>query len=276
MGFQIGGFPSLRFYPPAVGGYDTDAQNWISRVETADGQALEDATKDAMNQLVLDMKTPYTWRGVSINDWSRTGYALCSMAARTITGAMEPVNDAGQATPVNFTGSEYNRKTGIKGVPGNFTHINTPYNGNSNGQDNAAYAQYHTEPDTGSNGTFSLSSGGNTAGRNISKGTSNQERHWCRGIVATTGGSAHNYIGLRGATRYSSTAGETYVNGSLVARTSTSTGGGTDPLIILASDNAGVKGSTARVLWTWLGEDLDLIRMEAYIDDFLTAINAAF
>ena len=56
-----------------------DADNHIDRVEAADGQALETATRDAMNQLFLDLK--------AAADWPLMDYALAGKCgARTLKG----------------------------------------------------------------------------------------------------------------------------------------------------------------------------------------------
>lgn len=102
MGFQIG-FPALRNHPPAGITYDADAQDYINRVETADGSALETATKDAMNQLFLDLKSNSLWTSIV--------YALPLCGPRTIAGAMIPLQNT---TASNTAGSlAWSRKVGV-------------------------------------------------------------------------------------------------------------------------------------------------------------------
>jgi hypothetical protein len=90
----------------AAGGYDTDAQNYITAVETADGQSLETAVKDAINAFVVGCKSDGIWSAIK---------ASCILAgARTLAGALVPL--VGPAPTNNgFTSGDYNRKTGLKG-----------------------------------------------------------------------------------------------------------------------------------------------------------------
>jgi hypothetical protein len=91
-----GGTPSL----------DPDAAAYISAVETADGEALEEGVKTAINDFVSGCKSDAIWGAIK---------ASCIMAgARTISGALVPlVGDA--PTNVNFVSADYDRKTGLKG-----------------------------------------------------------------------------------------------------------------------------------------------------------------
>jgi hypothetical protein len=91
-----------RFAPA----YDTDAQTYITAVETADGQALETAVKDAINTFVVGCKADSIWTAIK---------ASCILAgARTLAGALVPL--VGTApTNVNFVSGDYNRKNGLTG-----------------------------------------------------------------------------------------------------------------------------------------------------------------
>jgi len=86
--------------------YDTDAQSYITAVETADGQALEVGVKDAINAFVVGCKSDGIWSAIK---------ASCILAgARTLAGALVPL--AGTApTNFNFVGADYDRETGLVG-----------------------------------------------------------------------------------------------------------------------------------------------------------------
>lgn len=86
--------------------YDTDAGNYIQAVEAADGQALESATRKAINDFVIGCKQDGIWDAIK---------ASCILAgARTLAGALVPL--VGTApTNYNFVAGDYNRKTGLKG-----------------------------------------------------------------------------------------------------------------------------------------------------------------
>ena len=85
---------------------DPDAAAYITAVETADGQALEEKVKIAIDNFVLGCKADGIWDAIK---------ASCILAgARTLNGALVPL--AGTApTNYNFVAGDYNRKTGLKG-----------------------------------------------------------------------------------------------------------------------------------------------------------------
>jgi hypothetical protein len=86
--------------------YDTDAQVYISAVEAADGQGLEDGVKNAINSFVLGCKADGIWSAIK---------ASCILAgARTLSGALVPLVGAAP-TNNNFVSGDYNRKTGLIG-----------------------------------------------------------------------------------------------------------------------------------------------------------------
>lgn len=88
---------------------DTDAAAYIAAVETADGQALEEKTKIAIDNFVLGCKADGIWTAIK---------ASCILAgARTVAGALVPLVGAAPAN-TNFTSDDYLRKTGLKGSTG--------------------------------------------------------------------------------------------------------------------------------------------------------------
>jgi hypothetical protein len=92
------------------GGYDADAQAYITAVEAADGQSLETAVKDAINAFFVGCKSDGIFNAIK---------ASCILAgARTLSGALVPlVSTMPAPTNVggNFVAGDYNRKTGLKG-----------------------------------------------------------------------------------------------------------------------------------------------------------------
>ena len=87
---------------------DPDAAAYITAVETADAQALEERTKIAIDNFVLGCKADGIWTAIK---------ASCILAgARTLTGALVPLVGA---APTNvgglFVSGDYNRKTGLVG-----------------------------------------------------------------------------------------------------------------------------------------------------------------
>jgi hypothetical protein len=99
---RIGGIGSLS----VKNTYDPDALAYLTAVEAADGQALENSVKIAINTFVVGCKADGIWTAIK---------ASCILAgARTLSGALVPL--AGNApTNANFVSGDYNRKTGLLG-----------------------------------------------------------------------------------------------------------------------------------------------------------------
>lgn len=92
--------------PPA---YDPDAQDYITRVETADTEPLEDAVKDAINSYVLALKSdPLLWNELT--------FLGIHNVARTVNGCLEPLK--GVIPPMdkraNLTNGDIVRGAGFK------------------------------------------------------------------------------------------------------------------------------------------------------------------
>jgi hypothetical protein len=85
---------------------DSDAAAYITAVETADTEPLEERTKIAIDNFVLGCKNDGIWPAIK---------ASCILAgARTLTGALVPL--VGTApTNFNFVSDDYDRKTGLVG-----------------------------------------------------------------------------------------------------------------------------------------------------------------
>ena len=85
--------------------YDTNASAYIDAVEAADGQALETATRYAINDFVIGCKQDGIWNAIK---------ASCILSgARTLAGALVPL--VGTAPTNNGfigVGTDYVRKTG--------------------------------------------------------------------------------------------------------------------------------------------------------------------
>jgi hypothetical protein len=86
---------------------DPDAAAYITAVETADGQALEERTKIAIDNFVLGCKADGIWSAIK---------ASCILAgARTLAGALVPLVGTAPTNVGPFVSGDYNRKTGLVG-----------------------------------------------------------------------------------------------------------------------------------------------------------------
>ena len=114
--------------------YDTDAGNYIQAVEVADGQALEPATRQAINNFVIGCKQDGIWNAIK---------ASCILSgARTLNGALQPL--VGTA-PTNvgglFVSGDYTRKTGLVG-DGSTKYLDSNRNNNADPQNSKHLAVY--------------------------------------------------------------------------------------------------------------------------------------
>jgi hypothetical protein len=104
---------------------DPDAAAYITAVETADGQALEEKTKIAIDNFVLGCKADGIWTAIK---------ASCILAgARTRPGALTPLVGAAP-TSFNFVDGDYNRKKGLVGGSGKY--LDAGRAGNADPQNN--------------------------------------------------------------------------------------------------------------------------------------------
>jgi hypothetical protein len=114
--------------------FDADAAAYIAAVEAADTQALETATRYAINDFVIGCKQDGIWSAIK---------ASCILAgARTLTGALIPL--AGTApTNNNFVSGDYNRKTGLVG-DGSTKNLDSNRNNNVDPQNSKHLSAYVT------------------------------------------------------------------------------------------------------------------------------------
>jgi hypothetical protein len=123
---------------------DADAVAYIAAVEAADGQALETATRMAINSFVKGCKNDGIWPAIK---------ASCILAgARTRLGALTPL--AGTApTSFNFVDGDYNRKTGLVG-DGSTKYLDSNRNNNADPQDSNHNAAWLSQGATVSGGVI--------------------------------------------------------------------------------------------------------------------------
>jgi hypothetical protein len=108
---------------------------YISAVEAADGQSLEQGVKDAYSDFITGCVNDGIWPAIK---------AACILAgARTLDGALVPI--VGSApTNNNFVSGDYNRKIGLKGNSST-KYLNSNRPGNSDPQNNAHISSYQSE-----------------------------------------------------------------------------------------------------------------------------------
>lgn len=244
--------------------YDTDAGNYIQAVEAADGQALEAATRQAINNFVIGCKQDGIWNAIK---------ASCILAgARTLSGALVPL--AGTApTNFNFVSGDYNRKTGLVG-DGSTKYLNSNRNNNADPQDSKHVSAYATTASTVSNACY-LGMPAATGTTHLSPSSANV--NLLGGRIHSTAGvgtTAANTAGLVAFNRSTSTGFVARGGGSTTAEvvnTSTTPASGN----ILIFDGLSGGKSAARLAFYSIGESLNLALLDARVTALINAFGEA-
>ena len=117
---------------------DFDAINYISAVEAADGQPLEEGVKQNIKDFVTGCKLDGIWDAIKVS---------CILAgARTLNGALVPLKGPAP-TNFNFVSGDYNRVTGLKG-DGSTKYLDSNRANDADPQNNNHNAVYTTEAST--------------------------------------------------------------------------------------------------------------------------------
>ena len=239
------------------GGYDSDAQAYITAVETADGLALETAVKDAINAFVVGCKADGIWNAIK---------ASCILAgARTLNGALVPL--AGTApTNNNFVAGDYNRKTGLKGNEST-KYLDSNRSDNADPQNSLHVAGFLTTV-----GKNFISAVGSSTGRSSLGEAAARNRS-----TSTIAGSIAANNSLTGHSRSSSSTFARYVNGiSTEQSVASETPVGINHFIF-ARNNGGVADTLAShgLAFYSIGESLDLALLDARVTTLINAFSTA-
>jgi len=261
---RIGGIGSLSIKNT----FDSDALNYLAAVEAADGQALENSVRVAINNFVVGCKTDGIWNAI---------VGSCIMAgARTVAGAIIPLK--GNAPTNNgFVAGDYSRKLGLLG-DASTKFISTNYNNTDLSQDDAHISCYVTQiptisatlarmfvgQATGSGGRIYILS--NTSGNLNLKNRSSPA-----GGVTITGEGVTT--GLKGHSRNSST-------NTVIRSSQTNTTNSTASTTLISGDiavfnnGASAQYSDARMSFYSLGTNIDLALLDTRITTLMTTLNA--
>jgi hypothetical protein len=240
---------------------DADAAAYITAVETADTQALENGVKVAIDNFVLGCKADGIWTAIK---------ASCILAgARTLTGALVPL--VGTApTNNNFVSGDYNRETGLVG-DGSTKYLNTNRNNNADPQNSQHLSVFASTGETGGTNKGYLAISG------ISDGTSH--------IIATSGaasfrsrsttpfaytGAPINFIGINRA----SSASFVSRAGNLSVANTVNSGTPINQTLMVFGRGA-ADYTSARLAFYSIGESLDLALLDARVTTLVNAFAAA-
>jgi hypothetical protein len=246
---------------------DTDAAAYITAVETADGQALEEKTKIAIDNFVLGCKADGIWSAIK---------ASCILAgARTLAGALVPL--AGTApTNNNFVSGDYNRKTGVVG-DGATKYLNSNRNNNADPQNSRHLALNLSSAGSGAASLLIGCGTGSDLGRStiarVYTGGSAPEDAF-RIASSTASFVRGNPVGFLGATRTSSANVVARSVGANTTFSQTSETPQNENIGVLARTTA-ASYANVRTNFYSIGESLDLALLDARVTDLINAFGAA-
>jgi hypothetical protein len=251
---------------------DPDAAAYITAVETADTEPLEEKTKIAIDNFVLGCKADGIWSAIK---------ASCILAgARTLNGALVPLVGSAPTNPGSvFVSGDYNRKTGLIG-DGSTKYLDSNRNNNADPQDNRHIAIYKSANGAGVN-TFIGS------GEQLGLGQTGigWQSTFSRTRIWLVGGSGSGYDLAGGATGF--VGGSRNISSAIVGRassvstevSSTSSAPVNANIYVYRQNQAGSGGvlrySNARLAFYSIGESLDLALLDARVTDLINAIGAA-
>lgn len=246
--------------------YDPDAQAYITAVETADGQALETAVQDAINDFVVGCKADGNWTAIK---------ASCILAgARTLDGALQPL--VGTApTNFNFVSGDYDRKTGLTSTGTQYLDTNRP--GNADPQNDQHMSVYTTTPESGGSSYAYISGGASTFGAslteilNVSSSVYFRSRNLAGASIASPRPTSPAFLGV---TRGSSSSFDRRINGTTTPQGTSSVASSTLNAFVFARSNATLL-IRAGIAFYSVGESLDLALLESRVSTLITAIGAA-
>jgi hypothetical protein len=244
-------------------GYDTDAQAYITAVETADGGlSLETGVKDAINAFVVGCKTDGIWTAIK---------ASCILAgARTLTGALVPL--VGSApTNNNFASGDYNRKTGLLGN-GTSKSLNSNRNNNADPQNNNHNAVWVTTAATNTCVYIGVGPGTNENGSN-NIGASGII--FCRSRSSANGGSGSSTnTGFIGTSR-STSANFSFRLNSITSQVNIASQTPYDGNVFVFSSSNSAFRTNGRMSFYSIGEALDLALLNARLATLMSALSTA-
>jgi hypothetical protein len=246
---------------------DPDAAAYITAVETADGQALEEKTKIAIDNFVLGCKADGIWNAIK---------ASCILAgARTLNGALVPLVGTAPTQLGTAEGWNYNRKTGTQGN-GTDNALDSGRANNAEPQNSKHVSMYITAV-SGSGIMFYSAAdvgGGNTSGDNAAGG-----RYSANG-TATSGAPglpANNT--LLGVSRFSSSQMSLRLNKITRQYSLSSSPPNASTILFHVRRNASTGALESfrndRIAFYSIGESLNLALLDARVTDLINAFAAA-
>jgi len=266
MGFQIG-FPALVNRPSTPTTFDPDAQSYITAVEVADGQALEEGVKTAISNFVVGCKTDGIWNAIKA--------AVILSGARTLAGALVPLVGAAP-TNHNFGSGDYNRKTGLLG-DGSTKYLDSGRANNADPQDDKHLSIYKTGASTL---TFSSYIAAQASTPVSSASRISDAVNAIFGINTSSFPSTSyspSQLGFMGTTRSSSVSYDYRAGGTTTTSSVSSNANISLNLFVFCRNQNGSPSqrTNARLSFYSIGESLDLALLDARVTTLIAEVQAA-
>jgi prepilin-type N-terminal cleavage/methylation domain-containing protein len=242
---------------------DVDALNYITAIETADGQALEENVKIAINNFVVGLKTDNIWEPIKAS--------VIMAGARTLNGALVPLKGAAP-TNFNFVAGDYNRKTGLVGN-GSTKYLNSNRNNNADPQDNNHNAVFATSASTITSRIISAGAGEIGVNSLITVVSAPYFARNRSNSSVSHSSSSPIGTGLLGTSRASTSSYVFRVSGENAIITNSSQ----TPLNanVTIYQGGGEFHSNARLAFYSIGESLDLALLDARVTQLMTDLGNA-
>jgi hypothetical protein len=250
---------------------DADAAAYITAVETADNQALENGVKVAIDNFVLGCKADGIWPAIK---------ASCILAgARTLEGALVPLVGAAPTNVGPFVSGDYNRETGLMG-DGSTKYLNSNRNNNADPQDSASRGVWISTAQA-ADGYVPIGAGFNLTGATRCATNLDPPLTSIRirtsaamGASPTVGAVSNSFFGFR---RSASNASLLRMNSVDYSRTEASETPFNGNVFVFADNNAGTPAgiTSSRIAFYSIGESLDLALLDARVTTLVNAFDAA-
>lgn len=257
---------------PAGPSYDSDAATYIAAVEAADGQSLETAVADAINDFVVGCKADGIWSAI------KSCLILCG--ARTLSGALVPLVGSAPTNNGPFVSGDYARGGATPGLKGNGStkYIDTNRQDDADGQNDCHRACWATAI---ASAQYMQYFGARSAGAT----TMTELYHFngggfadfvrCRSSGGTSAGQTAAAAGFKGMSRSASASFGWRTVSLSGTHTETSVAPTSNKIQIFAIGGSTGSRSDARIAFFSSGSALTLTTLESRVSTLITAIGAA-
>lgn len=246
---------------------DPDLVRYITSIELADGEPLEQGVALAYEQFILGCKIDGIWDSIS---------ASCILAgARTIAGATTPLKGP---TPTNSM-VDYDRKTGLYKAGTNAVLFNTGINNNSLPLTNRHISLYATSAFSVPSGNPKIAIGGGYPyGGQTVIGVQSDGNIWasnCSTALNIDTGIPATTLGFFGISRSTNTDVVFRGNNTTLPFSDTATTYAWNQSIVVNSQNVNSRGAGQRTAFYSIGTDIDLALLEARLTTLMAKLNTA-